>query len=270
MKRSLLWVLALSASLLAYSDSDMDGVEDTADRCPNTLMSELVNEQGCTIRSLQSDHHYDLIFGAGYSQLNYANNEKADTFTTTLQADYYYRQFSAQIISSYYASDSKISEDSGLNDTLIAAYYRMPITERFTIKAGGGVLLPTYESGYHNEAADYIGSLNLTYVLNPALSLIGGYNYTAVNDKNVPNVATYQNTNAFYAGADYRLSDALSVGGVYHNSDSIYRDVQNIQKVSAYGFYRFDTHWFGNLNYAYGLSDSASDHALDLRIGYYF
>lgn len=270
MKRSLLWALALSANLLAYSDSDMDGVEDAIDRCPNTPMTELVDAQGCTTKSLQSDHHYDLIFGAGYSQLNYANNEKADTFTSTLQADYYYRQFSAQIISSYYTSDSKISKESGLNDTILAAYYRIPITQQFNVKVGGGILLPTYETGYHNEAADYMGSLNLTYLLNPALSLIGGYTYTAVNDKNVPGIATYQNTNAFYAGADYRLSDILSLGGAYHNSNSIYSDVQNIQKISAYGFYRFDAHWFGNLNYAYGLSDSASDHALDLRIGYYF
>ena len=37
-----------STSLLAYEDSDLDGVEDKLDQCPNTSFSDLVDIRGCT------------------------------------------------------------------------------------------------------------------------------------------------------------------------------------------------------------------------------
>jgi len=261
----------MSANLLAYNDSDLDGVEDAVDRCPDTLITDLVNDQGCTITSLKNEHHFDILLGAGYSQMNYASNEKADTITSSLQADYYYKNFSAQFSSSHYSSKSQTVSDSGLNDTLIAAYYRFPSDNRFTVKIGGGVLLPTYDSGYHNEAADYLGSIHFTYALDDLKSsLIGGYSYTAVNDDDIAGIVNYQNINAYYIGGNYLLNEKLSVGATYNHSDSLYRDVETIRKVSAYGMVRLNTHWFANIGYSYGLSDSAGDHGADLRIGYYF
>lgn len=264
MRFSFVLTLALSANLLAYTDSDLDGVEDALDQCPETLLNELVNAQGCTIKSLE--HHYDIIVGAGYSQLNYISNQKEDTFTTTLQADYYTKNVSAQIIASHYIS----SNDSGMNDTLVAGYYQFPLDNQLSLKIGGGILLPTYETGYNNESSDYMGSLAVTYLADPKIALIGGYSYTFVKDADVAGALAYQNSEAYYVGVNYLVDTKLSVGSIYQNSDSIYRDVEPIEKISAYAMIRFDAHWFGNANYTYGLSDSASDHALDLRIGYSF
>lgn len=264
MKFSLFLIPALAVNVFAYSDADMDGVEDSQDRCPNTFINELVNAQGCTIQSLEN--HYDLIVGGGYSQLNYASNTKDDTFTTTVQADYYNQNFSAQILASRYTSKN----DSGMNDTLIAGYYQIPLSDPLSMKLGGGILLPTYETGYNNEAADYMGSIGFTFLINPRAAVVGGYSYTFVNDHNVPRVLNYQNTQAYYLGVDYLIDSKLSIGGVYHNSESIYSDVEAIKKVSGFGMYRFDSHWFANAAYSYGLSDSASDHSIDLRIGYSF
>lgn len=266
MKFSLLLSCALTASLFAYTDNDMDGVDDTLDRCLGTPFSDLVDAQGCTVRSLYGTHHFDVIAGIGSSQLNYANNVKEETLTTTLQADYYNQNFSAQVIASHFTSDG----DSGLNDTLIAGYYQLPISEAVHLKLGVGVLLPTYETGYNNEAADYGASAGVSYQLDGQTALIGGYSYTLVNDTDVSGVLAYQNTRAWYAGANILMNERLSLGGAYHYGDSIYTNVEAIKKLSAYGLYRFDKHWFGNAGYAYGLSDSASDHAFDLRLGYYF
>ena len=80
MKKILLLPLLLSGCLFAI-DSDMDGVDDAQDQCMNTPFSDLVNAKGCTIYSLQSDVNYDIIVGSGYSQINYASQEKADTST---------------------------------------------------------------------------------------------------------------------------------------------------------------------------------------------
>jgi hypothetical protein len=264
MKFSLFLILALAANVFAYTDTDMDGVDDAQDRCPNTPMDELVNTQGCTLTSLK--HQYDIIVGGGYSQLNYANNAKDDTFTATLQADYYNQNFSAQILSSHYTSNN----DSGMNDTLIAGYYQIPLSDLLSVNLGGGILLPTYETGYDNEATDYMGSIGLTFLVKPQVALVAGYSYTFVNDNDVDGILNYQNTPAYYLGANYLIDSKLSVGGVYQYSESIYRDVEAIKKVSGFGMYRFDSHWFTNATYSYGLSDSASDHSIDLRIGYSF
>jgi len=266
MKQLIFLTLSLSATLFAYTDGDMDGVDDAKDRCPYTPFNDLVDENGCTVKSLIEEHHFDIILGAGYSQLNYASNAKDDTLTTTVQADYFNKNISAQVVASYYAS----SHDDGANDTLIAGYYQIPLDDHLSVKMGAGILLPTYDTGYNNEAADYMGTVCLTYLLDSQFAFLGGYSYTFVNDKNVPGVFSYQDIHAYFAGVTYLMDSKRSIGVAYSGSDSIYRDVETIEKVSAYGMYRFDTHWFANLNYSYGLSDSASDHALDLRIGYSF
>ena len=261
-----LLLLALSAALFAYTDNDMDGVDDATDRCPHTPLNELVNEEGCTVQSLGSKAHYDVVFGLGYSQLNYVSNTKDDTLTTSVQGDYVKGNFSAQVAASRFSS----STESGMNDILAAGYYQLPIDDHLSIKLGGGVLLPTYDSGYGNEATDYLGSISVSYLISPEVGLIGGYTHTVVNDDNVPGVLYYHDTDAFFLGANYMVDEKLAIGASYQSSDSIYHNVETIENLSAFGLYRFDRHWFGNIGYSYGLSDSASDHAFDLRIGYSF
>jgi hypothetical protein len=45
-KKALILITAVSLSLLAYSDYDMDGVDDAVDKCPNTPFNELVDIRG--------------------------------------------------------------------------------------------------------------------------------------------------------------------------------------------------------------------------------
>jgi hypothetical protein len=269
MKKILLLSLLLSGYLLA-ADSDLDGVDDDQDQCMNTPFSDLVNARGCTIRSLQSDLNYDIILGAGYSQINYASQEKANTTTQTIQADYYNGNIWAQVTGSYFNSSSPSFKQSGLGDTLIAIYYKSLFENGITIQTGVGVLLPTYNSGYYNEAVDYQGSINVHYDLNDRYNLFGGYSYTLVGDKDVPSTLLYQNTQAFYAGAGYTLSDKATISSTYAQSQSMYVGTQTIKTASASLFYQLSTHWFTMLDYRYGLSDSASDQDGSVRIGYSF
>jgi predicted porin len=269
MKKILLLPLLLSGCLFAI-DSDMDGVDDAQDQCRNTPFSDLVNASGCTIRSLQSSDHYDIIVGAGYSQINYASQEKADTTTQTLQADYFNGNIWVQLAGSYFQSSSPSFTQSGLGDTLIALYYKSPFDNGFTVQTGVGILLPTYNSGYHNEAIDYQGSINAQYDLSDNTNLFAGYSYTLVNDTNIPNTVQYQNTQSFYAGAGYAFNDATRLSASYAQAQSMYIGTSTIKTASASLFYQLNTHWFTMLDYRYGLSDSASDHDGSVRLGYYF
>ncbi|MDP3300763.1 MAG: DUF3187 domain-containing protein [Sulfuricurvum sp.] len=269
MNKILLLPLLLSGCLFAI-DSDMDGVDDVQDQCMNTPFSDLVNAKGCTIRSLQSDSNYDIILGAGYSQINYASQEKTDTFTQTMQADYYNDNILVQVAGSYFQSSSPSFKQSGLGDTLIALYYKSQFGNNLTVQTGVGILLPTYNSGYHNEAIDYQGSISFQYDFNDHYNLFGGYNYAMVNDTDIPNTVQYQNTQSFYAGAGYAISDGTRISASYAQVQSMYVGTQTVNTASIGLFYQLDTHWFSMLDYRYGLSDTASDHDGSVRIGYSF
>jgi len=262
----------LTISLHAYSDADLDGVDDLVDRCPNTPMTELVDISGCTTKSLASLHHYDIILGGSFSQTDYNTNEKTDTYTALAQVDYYYKQFSIQASTSYYTADSSAYNDNGMNDSMLAAYYQFRLSEDLLLRAGVGVILPTYDTTLNNNNTDYTASISLSYSLDN-VNIFGSYAYTQVNDDDVitPDIiVNYQNTNAYNAGLGYHFGSRLYASVAYNAVDSIYQSVEMIETASLYTYYGIDEHWFTTASYAYGVSDSASDNYIALRLGYYF
>jgi len=261
-------IFTLGTPLLAYNDQDLDGVRDEIDECPNTPFLDLVNKKGCTIKSLVSPHHYDIITGISYS------NDTSDSVSSSLQFDYYYKKFSLQASLSYYANSST----SGFNDTFIGAYYQIKPLPKLSFNFGLGVLLPTYDSTYNNNNTDYQGSMSVSYKWEK-YNFFGSYSYTIVNDDDIKEVdannvviysTTYQNTNYYSTGVGYYFSNKLYMSGRYSLSNSIYTDGTNIEKLSTYFYYSIDNHWFSTFSYAYGLSNSATDNYISLKLGYFF
>ena len=82
--RKIFLLLSLTIGLLAYSDSDLDGVDDKIDLCPNTPFSDLIDINGCSIKSLVSPHRFDVIYGISNSKI-----ESVKTTSHNLQLDYY-------------------------------------------------------------------------------------------------------------------------------------------------------------------------------------
>ncbi|MDF1883177.1 DUF3187 domain-containing protein [Sulfurimonas sp. SAG-AH-194-C21] len=268
----------LSSSLFAYIDSDMDGVEDAQDRCPNTPFSDLVDIRGCTKSSLVSAHHYDVIVGASFAQSDYQTLNTTDTLSTTLQVDYYYKNFSMQASTSYFSTEGNGFNDSGLFDSFVGASYQFRPLQDLSLRLGLGVLLPTYDNSLNNNNTDYTASLNLSYNIDK-LNIFGGYAYTIINDDNVniydanttlTSTVLYQNTHAYSLGLGYYMTQRLYTSLSYNASDSIYESVEDIQSMSTYMYYSIDSHWFLTFSYAYGLSDSASKNFTSLRLGYFF
>ncbi|NOZ89733.1 MAG: hypothetical protein GXO60_00445, partial [Epsilonproteobacteria bacterium] len=51
--KNIVWIFLLVPLLLfAYIDSDLDGVSDEHDLCPNTPITDIVDINGCTIEKL--------------------------------------------------------------------------------------------------------------------------------------------------------------------------------------------------------------------------
>ena len=279
MQKALSTFLLCTLSLWAYSDYDLDGVDDAIDRCPNTSMTELVDMHGCTIQSLEGDHHFDVILGASYSQISPVL-EKTDTLAASVQADYYYKNFSLQATTAYFNSESTVTRNNGQTDTFVGAYYQLYPLDSLSLRLGGGLLLPTYDADNNN--LDYTASASLSYLLTN-FNLFGSYSYTMINDDNFsyPDTITnkiievsYQNTNAFNAGVGFYPTDRLYTSLSYNHSDSIYaQGIENnepLETASAYLFYTINKARFLTFSYAYGLSDSASDHYAAVRLGFYF
>ena len=271
MIQKFIFMFLLSAlSLYAYSDYDMDGVEDQNDKCPNTLLSELVNHDGCPIKNLRSYHHFDVIYGFDFYQTNYETLEDSDTLSQSLQLDYYYKNFSLQLSSSYYNSSSASFNNSGVNDSFAGTYYKIETQSNLKVRLGVGAIIPTYESELNNNNTDYIGSINVSYFYKK-INIFGAYSYTLVNDSDIANEGVfYQNSNALSLGLGFYPTSKLYLSGAYSSSESIYKGVEAIDTASIYSLYSINKNWFATLNYAYGISESASDNFASLRLGYYF
>lgn len=269
MKQSYLVLLLIGTTLLGYTDSDMDGVEDFDDKCPQTLFSDLVDVDGCTIKSTQNIIHYDLIMAEEYSKMNYASLQYSDTWTTSFEADIYIKNWLFQGSTSYYHSNSTDTVTNGWNDTMINIFYRITPSEKFTIYPGIGVILPTYKSGYGNEAVDYTALLNVQYELDSTKYLFGGYSYTFVNDRDVMK-ASYQNTQIYQVGIGYQITPKSIISLTYNQSDTIYKDTETVQSANVGYTQNISTHWSIGGDYGYGLSDSASDHTFLIGLKYHY
>ena len=225
----------------------------------------------------------DVIVGGVYSDTNYNTMEKSDTFTTTFQADVYSGDVSAQILTSYYRSDDTNMSDSGWGDTQLGVYLKTYPSSALTLQPGFGIILPTYNSGYNNEAVDIFGSIYAQYDLDKSYYAFGGFTYTVVNDKDIQNATRYRktsiilgdtihyrNTSSFTAGAAYRTNSNGYVNIAYTQNQSIYAGVESFKTLSLNAMTPLDAHWFVIGNYRYGLSDTTSDNEFALRVGYYF
>ncbi|MFA6188406.1 MAG: DUF3187 domain-containing protein [Sulfuricurvum sp.] len=225
----------------------------------------------------------DVIVGGTYSDTNYNTMEKSDTFTTTLQADLYRGDLSAQILTSYFRSEDTNMSNSGWGDTQLGLYLMTRPSSSLTLQPGFGIILPTYNSGYNNEAVDVFGSLYAQYDLDKHYYVFGGFTYTIINDKDVQDVTRYRhssfivgdsiqyrNTSSFTAGTAYKTNNNGYVNIAYTQTQSIYSGVESFKILSLNGMMPLDTHWFVLGNYRHGLSDSASDNEIALRIGYSF
>ncbi|MFA5233648.1 MAG: DUF3187 domain-containing protein [Sulfurimonas sp.] len=265
MFKKALFIIMAASLLLAYSDYDMDGVKDAIDKCPNTSFNELVDIEGCTIKVLGNEHHFSIIYGIGLSEADYVTVRNSGTLTQSLQIDYYYQNFSFQASTSYYDSD----EESGLNDSFIGVYYKLSPSNELTLRIGSGVLLPTYDTELDNNNMDVVTSASFSYMLKK-INLFGNYSYTMVNDNDILGIVTYQDTHSYSGGAGFYALNDLYVSSYYTASNSIYKDTEEIETLSFYVFYAIDANWFTTFSYSHGLSNSASDSALTLRIGYNF
>ena len=284
-KLTLLATVVFALNLHAFTDSDLDGVDDSVDKCPNTPFMDIVDLNGCTKKSLlktttkkPSNHHFDIIVGASYSGADYNQLSRNDTTATSLQADYYYKDLSIQASTSYYYSkESNGRTSNGFYDAFVGASYRIQATKDLKFYIGLGALLPTYDTSFNNINTDYKASVSFSYYIGK-VNLFGGYSYTLIGDDDVVVVDSagnaydykYHNTNSYNGGIGVYATNRLYLSASYFEGDSIYVGYEKIKSASLYAYYTINRNWFTTFSYARGLSDTATDNYASIRLGYYF
>ena len=254
--------LILSIYLLAYSDMDMDGVDDRVDKCPNTPLTELVDLSGCTIKRLVSPHHFDISVGA-----KYIKGKDTDIDTTSIQLDYYYKNLSLSLYGSYFNREVYNKRESGADNTYLNGYYKIKATtDGLSFKIGGGVSFPTYDS--NNNKLDYTLSSYMNYRYN-SFSILSGVGYTIIGDDDT-NRTTYKNSLFYNIGLGYYFNNIFYSSLTYNSLSSIYDNLDNIKNISLYNYYKIDRDWFLNLTYTKGLNSASMKRSIGVRIGYYW
>jgi len=272
MLRILVCLLLGTGVLLCYSDSDSDGVSDEKDDCPNTPITNLIDRYGCSIIKIMDNDpmgsHYDVIVGYIYDRTDYGTSESIATLTNTFQVDVFMDDWGAELFTSYFVSDSNQSENSGMKDTTLSLYYGYSTLEEYNIflRLRLGVIFPTETSDYNK--MDYLTAISVNFNINN-YKLFGGYTYTLIGDDDIE-LYEFQNTHALHFGLGYYLKSNIYTSLSYLYADSIIKMMDKIKSVSLYLFYSINNNWFTTLSYSQGLSDSTSDLASNLRVGYYF
>jgi len=232
----------------------MDGVADSDDMCPNTLITDLVDLSGCSKKSLVSPQHFSLIVGQRYEKD--ANSTYA---YSSIELDYYYKNFSMQLTTNYYKMKSSDTNTSGINDVYLNMYYVFSPFEHFKLSLGTGIALPSYDSS--DNKTDYSFSIYGRYDVNKwSFSTSTGYQFTG--DSGAKNVFDYRLTTG------YNWNDAFYSSISYSMSESMYPENTNFTSLLLYGYYKINKNWFSTARYNYGLNDNNFDHSIGVYIGY--
>jgi len=253
--RSLILLSLLFVNLLAASvDSDMDGVDNDVDQCPNTPFFELVDKTGCTTRklSVKEEYHFDIMLGAGYVE---TNNGTSDTLVSFM-ADYYYKNFIVTLFTQSYSQNNTYAG----NDLYLSVNYKLTM-DNVTLKFGPGMVLPI-ASDSSNET-DYFLNVNMNYKIDK-FDMNLYYKYTFMNDALTRDI----DTKAVSIG--YYVSDKTYLNLAYSREKSVYSGIEEIENAAFMVNYAVNEHWFTNIRVSHGLSDSASDLSAIVTLGYYF
>lgn len=147
MKRILL-IGALALSCFA-ADTDLDGVPDNLDMCPNTPFLEIVNKNGCSASQLKKLNKNKIKYNisAGYEYDGIKNSKDAQTIFTSISA----KKNNFKLLGYYSIYNDGYTNEYKSNDLILSLYYYNYSLSNTAIKLGIKSYLPTY----YNDKTDY-------------------------------------------------------------------------------------------------------------------
>ena len=243
-------VLLITGLSFAFKDSDLDGVEDSVDRCPNTPILELVDKFGCPLRR----EKLYLRFGGGF--LKDGGEERTyglASFAYSLEG--FYLSFTLR-----YYTYSRL-HGKGMGDSTLFLGYSGYVG-RLYLLPGLRVKIPTGDREFSTGEFNYTPSLVLDYLLDGFdVFLFGSYTFRGEE--------RLRNTLTLSGGAGAELTRDLYVSVSYDVSQSAVRSGSN-RYLSLFMLYDLTQSLYATLTYSRGLNREAIDHSGTLRLGIRF
>ena len=238
-----------------FLDDDMDGVPNELDRCPHSVLTDIVDATGCRVDQVhfKKEHHFDITLGLSYSKPDDNTTQSAQS----LSLGYYYGNFSAYFYTSNYDLQNG---ESGVDDSTLAFYYRR-IDGNLGFKIGAGGYMPTGDAA--DNKTDYFLTGKISYYRD-VLDLTLDFQHTFMQDIDTVD------TDRLTLSAGYLLSSKAYGSLSYTKQNSIYDTDERLNSVALYLSYFFNYHWFVSGEISRGVSDAATDFSSVVNIGYYF
>ena len=247
---TLLFVLTVWA--YAYTDYDVDGVDDSIDQCLNTPFDVLVDENGCDSEKKIQDL-WTFTLGTLY-----AKGEEDGSITNLLFAlDYQYEAWN-------FSLSSFKEMNSAFPNRPNALYATLGYTKIFNDNS-----IATFSMGSKQltKQDDYYVGIDTTYRLTDKQNLHFYYNYTIAKDgKN----RKFENFQTFSLGTGRYIMDRWYALLSYDYASSPYGDGSHYQALTL------DNTWMltNNLSligtYSYGLNHETAPHTISLQLGLSF
>jgi len=187
MKKALIIIcLSIFSLNAAIIDSDLDGVADTQDMCPNTPFLQTVDKNGCSKQQLQKISKWKFNASLGYEHDKYGSEEN-DLYLFNIIA--YTKQASISYLASMLNSKS--------NDSILSIYYKKFVAKYTSVKIGFKTYFPTH----YNSKIDFALKIKATYYSNWAYSISEKhkiYTETDANDKDTITLSMGKLIGKFY------------------------------------------------------------------------
>jgi hypothetical protein len=246
----LLLTLYLGAEFI---DRDLDGVEDSIDKCPNSDFFVIVDKNGCSVKKLlnKSDASYSVSLGYIYSK------DETIKKSYIFNLSFNYKNFSGYIESSRYSMDNI----SGIDDTTIALYYNFNKKDNIIYTVGGGVYLPT--NSEDGNRADYYISMSAKYFKGDFSSYIT-YTHTFMRDSDSVD------TNSYSLALGWRINNDLYSLISYTLSNSIYSSSSKTEYLNLYTSYYLNKNLYISFEATKGLNSNSIDKNFSFLVGYDF
>ncbi len=254
MKKTLAFLLFLGM-VFGFQDSDLDGVDDSVDRCPNTPFFAIVDRYGCPIKELIPERKIKFYLRLGFS---HSKDKNFEANNTNISLAFSLKQWYASLTSRYYTYINGIG--SGLGRTSVYVSYRKSFKKIF-LYPGIRVILPTASDNISSDYTDIVPSLYADY-------FFGNSDIFFYIERNFKGNPSLKDTWSFSAGYGYsfeNLYSSFSLDFVESSLKNTYGTYANIFLI-----YDITEHLYLTLNFSKGMGGNAVDRSISIKVGIKF
>ncbi|SNZ09597.1 hypothetical protein SAMN06265182_1579 [Persephonella hydrogeniphila] len=261
MRKIIACILSIFSVSFAFVDSDLDGVDDAVDKCPNTPFNQLVGPDGCPLGKVGQERvsgpkgTFYFRVGGGFS--------KDKSYSSTYSSVSLAYAFKGLYLSwtSYYYFQNDFANEEGLGNSFLYGSYSKFFGKLYTT-AGLNVKIPTGQGRLSDDNFDFTPSLTLDYIRGKDDYFVY-YGYTIKGKSGLKDVhsvslgAGYQFSKKFYSSLSLdALSSAVSGKMRYY--------------LTYFGIYNFSKKYYSTFSYSYGINERATDHSVYAKLGIRF